>query len=136
MMLSDFPIRVVDSNGKLVERGGNDMSVNTDAFIPFILMWGIPTFMVVRAYLRMSMEDRKSAISDFKSFRFIFTIGFSVIGAFLAHLGFLFSVSIIEIIGLVFFVLGGIFSAFDTWKKSKIKSVLILILISVALSLK
>ena len=99
-------------------------------------MWGIPTFMVVRAYLKMNMEDRKSAINDFKSSRFIFTIGFIVIGAFLAHVGFLFSVSIIEIIGIVFFALGGIFSAFDTWKKSKTKSVFILVLISVALFLR
>ena len=112
------------------------MSVDTDSLVPFIIMWGIPTFMVVRAYLRMNMEDRKSAINDFKSSSFIFTIGFIVIGAFLAHLGFLFSVSIIEIIGIVFFALGGIFSAFDTWKKSKTKSVFILVLISVALSLR
>ena len=91
--------------------------------------------MVVRAYLKMNTDDRKSAFNDFKSARFIFTIGTIVIGAFLAHLGFLFSVSIIEMIGLVFFALGGIFSAFDTWKKSKIKSVFILVLISVAIYL-
>ncbi|WP_394234227.1 hypothetical protein [Niallia oryzisoli] len=111
------------------------MSVNSDSLVPFIIMWGIPTFMVVRAYLKMNTGDKKSAINDFKSARFIFTIGLTVIGAFLAHLGFLFSVSIIEIIGLVFFALGGIFSAFDTWKKSKIKSVFILVLISVAIYL-
>ena len=112
------------------------MSVDIDSLVTFIIMWGIPTFMVVRAYLKMNIEDRKSAINDFKSSRFIFTIGFIVIGAFLAHVGFLFSVSIIEMIGLVFFALGGIFSAFDTWKKSKTKSVFILVLISVALSLR
>lgn len=112
------------------------MSVGADSLVPFIIMWGIPTFMVIRAYLRMNMEDRKSAINDFKSSRFTFTIGFIVIGAFLAQLGFLFSVSIIEFIGLVFFALGGFFSAFDTWKKGKINSVFILILISVAISLR
>jgi hypothetical protein len=96
-------------------------------------MWGIPTFMVVRAYLKMNTDDRKSAINDFKSSHFIFTIGFIVIGAFLVHLGFLFSVSIIKMIGIVFFALGGIFSAFDRWKKSKIRSVFILVLVSVAI---
>ena len=73
------------------------MNVDTDSLVPFIIMWGIPTFMVVRAYLKMNPDDQKSAINDFKSSRFIFTIGFIVIGAFLAHVGFLFSVSIIEI---------------------------------------
>ena len=85
------------------------MSVGADSLVPFIIMWGIPTFMVVRAYLKMNPDDQKSAINDFKSSRFIFTIGFIVIGAFLAHLGFLFSVSIIKFVGLVFFALGGIF---------------------------
>lgn len=112
------------------------MSVGADSLVPFIIMWGIPTFTVVRAYLKMNPDDQKSAINDFKSSRFIFTIGFIVIGAFLAHLGFLFSVSIIKFVGLVFFALGGIFSAFDTWKKSKTKSVFILVLISVALFLR
>ena len=113
------------------------MSVDIDSLVTFIIMWGIPTFMVVRAYLKMNIEDQKSAMNDFKSSRFISTIGFIVIGAFLAHVGFLFSVSIIEMIGIVFFfALGGIFSAFNTWKKSKIKSVFILVLISVAISLR
>ena len=76
------------------------MNVDTDSLVPFIIMWGIPTFMVVRAYLKMNPDDQKSAINDFKSSRFIFTIGFIVIGAFLAHLGFLFSVSIIEMLEL------------------------------------
>ena len=109
------------------------MSVDIDSLVPFIIMWGIPTFMVVRAYLRMNIEDRKSAINDFKSSRFIFTIGFIVIGAFLTNLGFLFSIRTTKFIGLIFFALGGIFSAFDTWKKSETKSVFILVLISVAL---
>ena len=111
------------------------MNVDTDSLVTFIIMWGIPTLMVVRVYLKMNPDDQKSAINDFKSSRFIFTIGFIVIGAFLAHVGFLFSVSIIEMIGIVFFTLGGIFSAFDAWKKSKTKSMFILVLLSVVLFL-
>ena len=111
------------------------LNVDTVSLVPFIIMWGIPTFMVVRAYLKMHTDDRKSAINDFMSARFIFTIGFIVIGGFVAHLGFLFSLNVIEIIGLVFFTLGGIFSAFDIWKKSKIKSVFILVIMSVAIFL-
>ena len=112
------------------------MNVNIDSLVPFIIMWGIPTFMVVRAYLKMNPDDQKSAINDFKSHHFILTIGFLVMGAFIRHLGILFNINTIEVIGIAFFALGGIFSAFDTWKKSKIKSVFILVLISVAISLR
>ena len=93
-------------------------------------MWGIPTFMVVRAYLKMNIEDRKSAINDFKSSRFIFTIGFILIGAFLAHVGFLFSVSIIEFIGVVFFALGESFLHLIHGRKVKSRVCLFLFLIS------
>ena len=78
----------------------------------------------------MNADDKKSAFNDFKSRRFIFTIGFIVIGAFFAHLGILFTIRIIEVIGIAFFALGGIFSIFDMWKVNKI-SVFILVLVSV-----
>ena len=62
------------------------MNVNADSLVPFIIMWGIPTFMVVRAYLKMNPDDQKSAINDFKSHHFILTIGFLVMGACAAEL--------------------------------------------------
>ena len=56
-----------------------------------------------------------------------------VMGAFVAHLGILFSISIIEIIGIVFFTLGGIFSTIDIWERSKIRSVFTFVLVFVAI---
>ncbi|UJL45258.1 hypothetical protein KFZ58_12655 [Virgibacillus sp. NKC19-16] len=61
----------------------------------FIIMWGVATFMVVRAYLKMGKEDRMSAMKDFMSSNFIFTIGFLAIGAFLATFGNTFSLNTI-----------------------------------------
>ncbi|MFZ0443609.1 MAG: hypothetical protein WAM95_02950 [Bacillus sp. (in: firmicutes)] len=109
------------------------MSVDTDSLVPFILMWGIPTFMVVRAYLKMNPDDQRSAINDFKSRHFILTIGFLVIGAFIAHVGILFSLRFIEIMGIIFFILGGIISAFDIWNRSKIRSVFTLVIVLVVI---
>ena len=109
------------------------MNIDTDSVVPFIIMWGIPTFMVVRAYLKMNADDKKSAFNDFKSRRFIFTIGFMVMGAFFAHLGIVLTIRIIEVIGIAFFALGGTFSIFDMWKINKIKSVFILVLVSVVI---
>ena len=97
------------------------------------MMWGIPTFMVVRAYLKMDPDDQRSAINDFKSRHFILTIGFLGKRAFVAHLGILFSISIIKIIGIIFFTLGGIFSTIDIWERSKIRSVFTLVLVFVAI---
>lgn len=67
-----------------------------------MFIWGTPAIVVVRAYLKMNTDERKSVISDFRSRRFIVTIGFIVMGAFFAHLGSLFSIRIIELIGNVF----------------------------------
>lgn len=108
-------------------------NVDNDSLIPFIIIWGIPAFMVVRGYLKMNTDDKKSAMNDFKSRRFILTIGFMVMGAFFAHLGSLFAIRIMELIGIVFFVLGGFLSAINMWNKNKIKSVIILVLTTFSL---
>ncbi|WP_216598643.1 hypothetical protein [Psychrobacillus sp. FJAT-21963] len=101
------------------------MKIDTYSFISFIILWGIPTFIVVRGYLKMNSDDKKLAINDFRSHRFIFTTGLIVIGALFIHLGLLFTLSIIKLIGFVFFALGGILLAINKWNKSKIKSVLV-----------
>ncbi len=109
--------------------------IDTLSVVIFVIVWGIPAFMVVRGYLKMSTDDKKSAINDFMSRHFIFTIGFIVMGFFFIHLGTLFAVSIIRIIGIILMILGGIFSALTTWKESKIKSMLILIVLSIIISI-
>ncbi|MGE6376395.1 hypothetical protein [Peribacillus muralis] len=111
------------------------MNLNIDSLVTFILIWGIPAFMVTKSYLKMHTDDKKSAINDFKSRGFIFTIGFIVIGTLFTHLGNLFAISIIKVIGISFFILGGIFSMIDMWRKSKMKSLLILVLLSVVIFL-
>ena len=106
------------------------MNINTDSLAVFLIAWGIPLFLMSRAYLKMDATDRKSAMDDFKSRRFIFTIGFVAIGFFLTHLGSLLSVPLLKTIGIIILALGGLFSTIDTWNTSKGKSVLIFVLIS------
>lgn len=89
--------------------------------------------MVAREYLNMNREDRKSAIGDFKTPRFIFTIGFLVVGAFLATLGNAVTVHIIKIIGVVLIVLGGFVSFVTMWGENKFKSIFILVLTLVSI---
>ncbi|MCL1698179.1 MULTISPECIES: hypothetical protein [unclassified Lysinibacillus] len=110
------------------------MIIGTMSVVIFMIVWGIPAFMVVRGYLKMNTDDKKSAINDFRSRHFIFTIGFIVIGFFFTHLGMLFAVSIIRIIGIPLMILGGIFSALTTSKESKIRIMLILIVLSIIIS--
>src|SRR5699024_12702595 len=76
--------------------------------------------------MKMHAEDRESAIDDFKTPNFIFTIGFLVVGAFLATLGNAFTVYIIKAVGIVFSGLGGITSFIFMWRENKIKSISIL----------
>ena len=89
--------------------------------------------MITRSYLKMNNDDRKSALNDFKSCRFLTTTGFMLIGAFLTHIGFLIAIRLIEVIGIVFFALGGILSVTYMWNKSKTKSVILLALIALPL---
>ena len=106
------------------------MEINIDSLVTFIIMWGIPIFVGTRAFFKMNTEDKKSVIIDFKSRRFISTIGFIVIGGFFIHIGTLLVVGIIKFIGIGLFTLGGVFSIFCLWKDSKLKSILIFILFS------
>lgn len=104
----------------------------TDSLVTVFLLWGIPAFMVVLAYLKMSGDEKKEALSDFRTPRFIFTIGFMVTGAFAAHGGMLFSINIVGNIGILLLITGLVISAIQTWKFSKRSSVF---LFSIALVL-
>ncbi|MFJ7744637.1 hypothetical protein [Peribacillus sp. NPDC097295] len=111
------------------------MNVDKDSLVTFIIMWTVPIFMVARAYWKMDMDDKKSVIYDFSSRRFITTIGFMVMASFLMHVGNLFSISTMKVIGIILLILGGILSIFYTWVESKMKSICILVLLSVMIFL-
>ncbi|WP_142826722.1 hypothetical protein [Planococcus soli] len=98
------------------------MNIDTDSLVLFLFAWTIPFFMMRRAYLKMDADDQRSAVDDFKSRRFIFTIGFVVLGFFFLHLSSLLSVTPLKTIGVFIFVAGGIFSVIDTWRISKPRS--------------
>ncbi|WP_069201877.1 hypothetical protein [Bacillus niameyensis] len=106
------------------------MKVAIDSLVIFFIAWGIPVFMVTRVYLKMGTDDKKSVRNDFSSKQFIFTTGFFLIGVFLIHLGATFTVNMIKVMGLVLFSVGGFFTILDSWNKSKIRSLLFLILVS------
>ncbi|MBU9675191.1 hypothetical protein KQ939_00020 [Planococcus sp. CP5-4] len=106
------------------------MGKGLESLIYLMLFWGMPAFMGVRAYLKMNPEDKKSAMSDFKSHRFIFTLGFITIGGFVSHVGFLFSIRAIEVLGIILFISGGIITVISMWKDSKVRSFSILVVIS------
>lgn len=101
------------------------LKVDTYSLISFLILWGIPTVMIVRKYLKMNWNDKKTAINHFRSHRFIFTTGFIVLGALFIHLGLLLTLSILKLIGFVFLALGGFLSTFNNWNKSKNKGVLV-----------
>lgn len=109
------------------------MSIDKGSLVRFLLIWGIPTFMVVSTYLRMDTDDRNSAKRDFKSPHFIFTIGSLVVGHFFASFGNLLSVNIIKLLGIFLVIIAGITITVDMWRKNKIKSMLTPILIAVAI---
>ena len=106
------------------------MNINTDSLVTFMLMWGIPAVMMSWAYFKMSKTDRKSAKEDFKSIPFIFAFGFGAGGIFLIHLGNLLTFDLLKIIGIGLLAIGGLYVTIDLWKTSKIKSLLMIALMS------
>lgn len=111
------------------------MSIESGRVVPFIIMWGIPTFMIIRAYLKMGEDDRNSVKGDFKKPRFIFTIGFVLIGLLLSQLGSIFSIELINVIGIIILAIGGLVSVIDIWKGNKIKSIISFLLLMIAVYL-
>lgn len=111
------------------------MNITTDSLVTFLIMWGIPAFMVVRAYLKMDTDEKKSVIDDFSSRRFIFTIGLYITGSFLTHLSTVFPILIIKGMGLALLSIGGFISIVNVWKESKMKSLGLLILLSLLIFL-
>ncbi|ENH97743.1 hypothetical protein J416_04246 [Gracilibacillus halophilus YIM-C55.5] len=109
------------------------MNIDTDSLVTFLIMWGIPTFMVVRTYLKMDTDDRNSAKKDFKSPHFVFTFGLLLVGYFFASFGNLLTLNIIKLLGIFLMIIAGITITVDMWRKNKIKSMLTPMLIAVAI---
>ena len=101
-----------------------------DKWIPFFIMWGIPLFMMIRAYRKMDEKDRKSARKDFRSPGFIFTFGFLGLGLFIIQIGDILLIDIFKLIGIILLLVSAITMFFITWKEdSKIKSTIFLLLV-------
>lgn len=56
-----------------IRRDGWIINIDNDSLFSIIIIWGLPAFIVFRGYLKMNTDDRKSAMNDFKSCRFITT---------------------------------------------------------------
>ena len=61
------PNAAVSLGGNLPNCGKEEwiFNMDTDSLIPFIIIWGLPAFMVVRRYFKMNTYDKKSAINEF-----------------------------------------------------------------------
>ncbi|ASK63993.1 hypothetical protein CFK37_18440 [Virgibacillus phasianinus] len=109
------------------------MNIDVDSLMTLLILWGTPTFMVVRTYLKMDSDDRNSAKKDFKSLHFIFTIGFLVIGYFFASFGNLLALTIIKFLGIGLVIIGGIVSTIYKRRENKKRSLLIPVFITIAI---
>lgn len=103
------------------------MHINVDKLVSFLLMWLIPLFLIVRAYVKMNKEEQKAAMTTFKSPQFLFTNGIILLGLFLATLGRLLSIIVLQVIGCIPFIIGGTVYAVRTWQNTKGKSIIILV---------
>lgn len=109
------------------------MNIDIDQAISFLIMWLFPIFFMVRAYIKMDQSDRNDAKKDFKTPRFIFTIGFLAVDMFITQLGSVLSIDLIHIIGTIMLIVGGIVATIDIWGRNKTKSIVVFLLLAVAI---
>ncbi|RRN73927.1 hypothetical protein EI200_04405 [Peribacillus simplex] len=89
--------------------------MNIDAIVRFVLMIGIPAFMMWRGYKKMSEEERNDVKTAFTSKRFISTIGLVVLGWVFFLLEPIFEMTWMETIGVVLLSIGIMVSIVLTW---------------------
>ncbi|MCP3738103.1 hypothetical protein [Rossellomorea sp. BNER] len=63
------------------------MNISIVSLIGFLLIWGIPSILVLREILKMSNDEQQALLTEIKSAQFIFTIGFVVLGLLLVNVG-------------------------------------------------
>lgn len=91
-------------------------------------MWGIPSLLVISYYFKLSAEEKRSVIKEFKSPQLIFTVGFTLLGVFLTNIAAIGSNDFVRILGNVFLLIGGLVTMVVIWKVSKIRSLFVFIL--------
>ncbi|ENQ3081227.1 hypothetical protein [Bacillus multifaciens] len=103
------------------------MHINIDKLVSFLIIWLIPLFSVLRRYFKMDKEEKNAALTTLKSPQFLFTRGIILLGLFLATLGRLLSIIVLQVIGCIPFIIGGVVYAVRTWQNRKGKSIIILV---------
>src|SRR5690606_12412678 len=96
-------------------------------------MWGIPILFIYRGYVKMDEKEKTDVKRSFKTPHFIFTVGFLIIGLFIAQLGNLLSLIVIKHIGTIILIIGGVVSIGDMWPRSKLKSMSVPLFLAVAI---
>ena len=105
------------------------MSVDTDRLISFFILWGTPAVFSIVEYFKLSKTEKKEAIRDLTSVKFIVTTGFILTGGVMASLGRLLSLLPLHVIGTFILVIGGVVGAIEAWKIERKRSIVILVLI-------
>ena len=106
------------------------MGVDVESLVTIIILWGIPTGIVVWRYIYMSDEDRKSAMKELRSWQFMSTIGLLTVGVLLLTTWSLWNHHILVVLGLSSLSLSAFFIVLRTWGKSKISSIVLIVLMS------
>jgi len=99
-----------------------------DYLVPILIMWGIPGLLVIRSYLKLSAEEKRSVIKEIKHPQQIFTVGFTLLGVFFTHLSVIGLNDFVRILGNVFLLIGGLVTMVVIWRISKIRSLFVFIL--------
>ncbi|MGB6408326.1 MAG: hypothetical protein WBF39_12675 [Planococcus donghaensis] len=107
------------------------MNTDTDSLVTFLIAFGVPVGMMIRAYFKMNETDQESVKSDFASRSFLLSIGSFASGNFLIEFSDTFSTHPLRLVGFVLLIIGAIGSGIITWKSSKVRSLLIVALFSV-----
>ncbi len=95
-----------------------------------ILLWGIPTFLSVKAYLKLNKEEQAEVKRGLINPSFIFVDGFRYFGMPVFFSGIITSLAVLKHIGAFMLIIGWFSAGVEMWETSIKKSV---VLISIAM---
>ncbi|EOW9528480.1 hypothetical protein ACO11K_002172 [Bacillus cytotoxicus] len=104
------------------------MGITIDKAVTFFLLWVLPFLLTMVGYFKMNQEDKKDVRTTFISAKWIFSLGFFLLGIYLGAIGRFLTIFVLEQIAIPFVLVGGIILSIQLWQKTKLKGMIVMVI--------
>lgn len=100
------------------------------SFIWFLLLWGLVGYFAYTRWQQMRQYERTATTAMMKQPRFIFSLGFLIMGFFLTSVAGLMNSVIVNLLGMMLMVIGAVVLAILNWQKNRSFSYFLLAIVA------